>query len=275
MIKIRTETIKLGRIVINYWDKIEFGTFMAETLSGRNAHKSKSYFYHFRNSQRIGKIIYGEIFKARLLGKHEELIPEKLEYRPIQLNELFEFSRFCIFQDHTIAITSKNKFNSEEFIEIFKKLFNLNSPKLAQIEINYRRDDYDIFKMINSFDKMIEVDIKKLRKSNPDPKPSYEAIEAFLMNEQTDEYSANFISQEESQKGLNRNYNSHIMSAISLTDGGYGASIIIGLKNGERIIINTIDKIIQGVVSRVSEDDPSGFVVTITNKFSKYIKDKD
>jgi hypothetical protein len=136
---------------------------MLETLSGRNAHKSKSYLYHFRNSQLIGNNIYGEIFKAKLLGRHEELIPESLEYRPIQLNELYEFSRFCIFQDHTIAITSKTKFNLEEFIDIFKKLFNLNSPKLAQIDINYRRDDYDIFKMIDSFDKMIVVDIKKIK----------------------------------------------------------------------------------------------------------------
>lgn len=154
----------------------------------------------------VGDKIYGEIFKAKLQGRHDELIPEKLEYRPIQLNELFEFSRFCIFSDHTIAMTSKAKFNSEEFIDIFKKLSNLNSPKLAQLEINYRRDDYDIFKMIDSFDKMIKVEIKNLKKSNPDPRPSYEPIESFLIEEQTDEYSAHFISNENSERGLNRNY---------------------------------------------------------------------
>eukprot|EP00825_Cyclidium_porcatum_P042241 TRINITY_DN5745_c0_g1_i1.p1 TRINITY_DN5745_c0_g1~~TRINITY_DN5745_c0_g1_i1.p1 ORF type:complete len:104 (-),score=16.18 TRINITY_DN5745_c0_g1_i1:134-445(-) len=76
-----------------------------------------------------------EIYKAKLQGVHNELIPEKLEYRPIQLSELFESSRFCIFSDHTIAMTSKAKFNSEEFIDIFEKLSNLNSPKLAQFTI--------------------------------------------------------------------------------------------------------------------------------------------
>jgi hypothetical protein len=65
------------------------------------------------------------------------------------------------------------------------------------------------------------------------------------------------------------------MSSISLTDGGYGESIIIGLKNGERIVINTIDKIIQGVIGKVAEDDSSGFVVSISNKFAKYINNKD
>jgi hypothetical protein len=203
---IRTETIKLGRIVINYWDKIDFKKLMARTLSGRRSHISRSYLYHFTNSQIIGEIIYGEIFKAKLQGRHDELIPEKLEYRPIQLNELYEFSRFCIFPDHTIAMSSKSKFNSEEFIDIFKKLFSINCQELAQIDINYRRDDYDIFKMIDSFDKMIEVEIKNLRKSNPDPKPSFEAIENFLRNEQTDEYSAHFISGPESVKGLEDSY---------------------------------------------------------------------
>lgn len=261
--------------MINYWDKIDFNAFIAETLSGRKAYTSRSYFYHFANFRLIGNKIYGEIYKAKLQGVHNELIPEKLEYRPIQLSELFESSRFCIFSDHTIAMTSKAKFNSEEFIDIFEKLSNLNSPKLAQFTINYRRDDYDIFKMIDSFDKMIEVEIKNLKKSNPDPRPSYEPIETFLKKEQTDEYSAHFISNGDSERGLNRNYNSHIMSAISLTDGGYGESIIIGFKNGEKIIINTIDKIIQGSINKVAEDDTSGFVVSVINKFSKYIDHKE
>lgn len=248
---------------------------MAKTLLGRRSHTSRSYLYHFGNSQLVGESIYGEIFKAKLRGRHDELIPEELEYRQIQLNELYEFSRFCIFPDHTIAMSSKSKFSSEEFMQIFKKLFSANCPELVQVDINYRRDDYDIFKVIASFDKMTEVEIKNLKKSNPDPKPSFEAIENFLRNEQTDEYSAYFISKPESEKGLNRNYDSHIMSSISLTDGGYGESKIVGIKNGERIVINTADKIIQGVISKIAEEDASGFIASITNKFSKYINNKE
>jgi hypothetical protein len=42
VIYIKTETIKLGRIVINYWNKTDFKELMAETLTGRKAYTSRS-----------------------------------------------------------------------------------------------------------------------------------------------------------------------------------------------------------------------------------------
>lgn len=276
VIYIRTETIRLGRIIINCWYKVEFQDIMAKTLKGKKAYISKAYFYHFNDSQLIGEIIYGEIYEARLRRQHNELIsPENFEYRPIQLNELHEISKFCIFPDHTIAITSRSKFKSDEFLDIFRKLFNLNCPELVQIEINYRKDDYDIFNIIKSFDKMIEVEIKNLRKSNPDPRPSFEPIEAFLREESTDEYSAHFLANQDSPKGLNRSYSSHIMSAISLTDGGYGRSWIKGIKDGSIIIIRSLDKVIEGSIDRLEEKDPSKFINAVINKFNKYINQKE
>lgn len=263
----RKETIRLARASVNFWNKVDFKEIMLKTLIGKKAYISRTYFYHFNDSSLVGDVIYGEIYKARLRGHHNELIsPENFEYRQIQMNELHETSKYCIFPDHTIAISSRSKFKSDEFIDIFKKLFNLNCPEFAQIEINYRKDDYDIFNIINSFDKMIEVDIKKLRKSNPDPKPSFDPIETFLKEERTDEYSADFVANQESPKGLNRDYSSHIMSAISLTDAGYGQSWITGIKNGAKIIIRSIDKIIEGTIDRIEEPDPSRFINAIVEK---------
>lgn len=272
VIAITTELIKMGRIIINYWEKINFEDFIVKTLLGKKTYTSRKYLYHFKNAKLINKGIYGEIYKARLKGLHDQLVSEnELEYRPIQLDELEEYCRFCIFSDHTIAMTSKARFNSDEFIKIFAQLSALNSPKLAQIEIKYRRDDYDVFSIIDSFNKMIAVEIKKLRKSNPSPKPTFEKIEAFLKKEQTDEYSAEFKSDEASDVGLSRRHDSHIMSAISLSDAGYGESRIVGIKDGELIIINTKDKVIQGFIDKANKDDSGRFFDAILSKFGKHI----
>ena len=197
----------------------------------------------------------------------------KLEYHEIRINELYEYNRFLIFPDHTIAMCSKARFNSDEFIKIFKKLFDLNCPNYAvKADINYRRDDYDIFDIINGFDKMVDVIIKRLRKSNPNPRPAFERIEKFLEKEQTDEYSAQFVSDQRSQVGLTRDPDSHIMSAISLSDEGYGESTIKGIKSGELIVINTKDKIIQANVEKVDQNKTQNFADIILRKFEKYIR---
>lgn len=275
----QTETIKLGRIVINYWEKKPFNDLLKSVFSNNRPYTSKSYFYHFHETELIDGCYYGEINKTRLQKFHKELTSkESFQYQDIELDELHEFARFVIFSDHSIAITSKAKFNSDEFIKIFKELFALNCEDFAQFSINYRRNDEDIFSIINGFWKLIEVKIKNLHKSNPSPKPTFEKIETFLKEEKTDEYSATFLSNRNSEAGLTRDYNSHIMSGISLTDAGYGGSIIKGLQKTksvediEIIIINTKDRIIQSRIAKVERESKIEFINLILKKFSEYIE---
>ena len=188
-------------------------------------------------------------------------------------DELIEYSRFCIFPDHTFIVTSRSKFNSDEFIDVFVELFKINTLDFVNLAINYRRDDDDIFNIIYNFKKLIGVEIKNLRKSNPNPKPTFEKIEKFLEEEQTDEFSAEFKSDDISQLGLNRNIDSIIMSAISLTDSGYGNSKIVGIeKNGEIRVIKTKDKIIQKVILKKPREEYLEFIKLIKIKFSQYIR---
>jgi hypothetical protein len=276
---LQTETIKLGRIVINYWGKKPFNDLLKSVFSNNRPYTSKSYFYHFHETELIEGCYYGEINKTRLQKFHTELTSkESFQYKDIELDELHEYARFIIFSDHSIAITSKAEFNSDNFIKIFKELFALNCDGYAQISINYRRNDEDIFSIINGFWKLIEVKIKNLHKSNPSPKPTFEMIETFLKEEKTDEYSATFLSDSNSETGLTRDYNSHIMSGISLTDAGYGESLIKGLQKTksvediEIIIINTKDRIIQSRIAKVERESKIEFINIVLKKFSKYIE---
>ncbi|MCK9442419.1 MAG: hypothetical protein M0Q13_13495 [Methanothrix sp.] len=61
------------------------------------------------------------------------------------------------------------------------------------------------------------------------------------------------------------------MSAISLSDGGYGESRIVGLKDGARMVINTNDKIIQDAIEKAKHEDSEGFISGILRKLGKYI----
>lgn len=272
-----TETVKLARIVINYWEQKSFNEILYSVFSKKRPYTTRSYFYHFKNTELVNGCYYGEINKTRLQKSHKELVSkELLEYQDTEFDELHEYARFVIFSDHSIAITSKAKFNSDEFIKVFKELFALNCEEYAQITINYRRNDIDIFSIINGFWKLIEVKIKKLRKSNPSPKPTFEKIEKFLKEEKTDEYYATFLSDQRSETGLTRDYNSHIMSAISLTDDGYGESTIKGLEKAKGrndsviVVINTKDKIIQSRI--IKTENKVEFINLVLNKFSEFIK---
>lgn len=269
---LQTETVKLGRLVINYWGEKSFNELLDMVFSKKKAYTSRAYFYHFDNTEQVNGCYYGEINKTKLRRPHKELISkESFEYKDTELDELHEFARFVIYSDHSIVITNKAKFNSDEFIEIFKELFSLNCEEFAQVNINYRRNDIDIFSIIASFWKLIEVNIKKLRKSNPSPKPTFEKIEKFLEEEKTDEYSAAFLSDDRSETGLTRDYSSHIMSGISLTDAGYGESTIKGIKGDEIIIINTKDKIIQSIIIKTDRENKVEFINLVLTKFSEFI----
>lgn len=270
---LQTETIKLARIVINYWGKKSFDELLKSVFLNKKAYTSKSYFYHFDHTELINGCYYGEINKTKLRKSHKELTSkESFEYKDTELDELYEYVRFAIFSDHSIAITSKSKFNSDEFIKIFKELFILNCEEFAQIQLNYRISDDDVFLMINGFWKLIEVIIKKLQKSNPSPRPIFEKIEKFMKEEKTDEYSATFSSDKNSETGLTRDYKSHIMSGISLTDAGYGDECVIkGItKDNEMVIFNTKDKIIQSRIIKAGNNVE--FINLVLNKFSDFIK---
>lgn len=118
--------MKLGHIVINYWGEKSFNELLDLVFSKKKAYTSRAYFYHFDNTEPVNGCYYGEINKVRLQKFHKELISkESFEYKDTELDELHEFARFVIFSDHSIVITSKAKFNSDEFIKIFKELFSL------------------------------------------------------------------------------------------------------------------------------------------------------
>ena len=217
-------------------------------------------------------IIYGEINKVKYKTKHHELINEEnLEYKETELTELFEFCRFCIFPNHTMVISSKSKFDSDEFLKVFLKLFQKNcSEMVSRLQLHYIRNEEDIFKIIKTFKKMTYVQIHEIRKSNPDPRPTFEKIEKFLDNESTDVYSAEFKS--ESEKGLNRSYNSHIMSAISLAGAGYGECKFSGVnENGESVSVDTRENIVQARIMRPERDEPSDFIRIVIKRFPIYI----
>jgi len=218
-------------------------------------------------------VIYGEINKVKYKTKHSELInEEELEYKETELTELYEYCKFCIFPDHTMVISSKSKFDSDEFLKIFLNLFRKNCTELiSRLELHYIRDEEDIFKIIKSFKKMTYVQIHEIRKSNPDPKPTFEKIEKFLDEENTDVYSAEFIS--ESDIGLNRSFTSHIMSAISLAGAGYGECKFSGVnEEGESISIDTRENIVQARIGRTDRDEPRDFIKIVIKRFHKYIK---
>lgn len=275
MRSITTESVKLGTVGISYWNDIEFHDFMLDCLMGKRPYESRSYFYHFSNAQIIEKdIIYGEIFKAKLQSTHDQLVSKhEFKYSHKEYDELYSHVRFCIFPDHTIVMTERSKFTSDEFIKVFTELFKKNCPTIARFSIRYKRNDEDIFEIIQGFSKMVRVIIKNLRKSNPHPRPIFEPIEKFMDNENTDEYSAEFISDPTSKTGLIRDYTSHIMSAISLTDAGYGESVIVGIQpNGEYFKIDSKDKIIQARIPRVAEENPTDFINTVFELFKDFIR---
>jgi len=116
------------------------------------------------------------------------------------------------------------------------------------------------------------VKISGLRKSNPSPKPTFKPIESFLEKEQTDEYSAVFKSDDKSKRGLNRDHESQIMSAISLAAAGYGDCTFSGKEKDDSLkTVNIKDNIIQGRVKMADKDNPEEFVNIVYNAFKEYI----
>lgn len=271
--------VNLGRITHKSFGKENPFEVILRGLKGQHPVSTKSFLYHLKNagvfSESSFKVIYGEMYKSKLSSKHQVLNKENLSYNPEIIDELFSVSRFVIFTDLSIVFTSNSKLKDDTFIEIIKILYGLNSEDLfSQIEIHYRKEDFDIFKKIESFSRMVEVELINIRKSNPTPRPTFEKIEAFLSREKTDVLNAKFKS--ETSEGLARDLKSHIMSGISIADSGYGDSIISGQKpNGDFEMIKLKDKVIRKRIQYIPFEEKEKFIQLVVEEFGNYISPED
>ncbi|MDW7732790.1 MAG: hypothetical protein SCH66_10230 [Methanolobus sp.] len=275
----RTIQVSLGRITHKSFGKEDpFGVIL-RGLKGKNIVSTKSFLYHLKNvfaySKSDFEVIYGELYKSKLSSKHQVLDKTNLTYGPEIIDEFFSVSQFVIFRDLSIVFTSSSKLRDDNFIEMIEILYSLNSEELfSQIEVHYRKEDFDIFKKIESFSRMIEVELINIRKSNPTPRPTFEKIEAFLSRERTDVLNAKFKS--ETSDGLARDLESHIMSGISISDSGYGDSIITGQKqNGDFETIRLKDKVIRKRIQYLPLEEKEQFINLIIEMFGKYVSSED
>ena len=204
-----------------------------------------------------------------------KLNKKDLTYDSKIIDEFFSMSRFVVFNDLSIVFTRNHLFIDDEFIKIFKKVYGLNADEFAsQIDIHYRKEDFDIFDKINSFSRLVEVELMNIRKSNPIPKPTFDKIEALLEKERTDVLNAKFTS--EKTEGLARDLESHIMSAISIADSGYGDSIILGQKqNGMFEKIKLRDYIIRKRIEYIPPEEDKKFIHLIIEVFGQYVSSED
>ena len=271
--------VNLGRITHKSFGKENPFEVILRGLKGQHPVSTKSFLYHLKNagvfSESSFKVIYGEMYKSKLSSKHQVLNKKNLSYDPEIIDELFSVSRFIIFTDLSIVFTSNSKLKDDTFIEIIKILYGINSEDLfSQIEIHYRKEDFDIFKKIESFSRMVEVELINIRKSNPIPRPTFKKIEAFLSREKTDVLNAKFKS--ETSEGLARDLESHIMSGISIADSGYGDSIISGQKpNGDFEIIKLKDKVIRKRIQYIPFEEKEKFIQLVVEEFGNYISQED
>ncbi|MCM1987493.1 hypothetical protein [Methanococcoides seepicolus] len=276
----KTIQVNLGKITHKFFGKDKPLDIIYSGLKGNVAVSSPSFLYHFNNVELL-KIpdtdaIYGELYKSKLSSKHDVLVDkDTLTYDPEIIDELFTISKFVIYSDLSIVFTSNFKLNDDAFIKYFKILYHRNAPELfSNIEIHYQKDDFDIFEKINSFSRLVEVELINIRKSNPCPKPTFEKIEALLDKEKTDVLYAKFKSEKDA--GLARDLESHIMSGISIADSGYGDSVILGQNtdgNFEKIKLK--DRAIRKRVDEKATTEKARFAIFVHKLFGKYIFSED
>lgn len=274
----RTIQANLGRITHISFGQENAINVIFRGLKGNMSFSTKSFLYHFNNVDIFNiseKIIYGEIYKSKLSSEHKVLDKSNLTYNSEIIDEFFSMSRFVIFNDLSIVFTSNYHLKDDDFINVFKNLYSRNADEYAsKIEIHYRKKDFDIFEKINSFSRLVEVELINIRKSNPTPKPTYEKIEALLNREKTDVLNAKLKS--ENQDGLARDLNSLIMSAISIADSGYGDSIIVGQNfNNDIEKIKLKDFVIRKRIENIPIEENQKFINLIVTRFRKYISPED
>ena len=274
----KTIQVNLGRITHSSFGKSNPFDVIFSGLKGKMPLYTNSFLYHLNNIKiykSSDKVIYGELYKSKLLSEHQVLDKTDLTYNPEVIDELFNISRFVIFADLSIVFTSSHMLKDDSFIDIFEKLYHINSEELfSHIKIYYRKADFEIFEKIRSFSRLDTVELINIRKSNPTPRPTFEKIEAFLEREKTDVLTAKFKSEKE--EGLARDVDSHIMSGISIADSAYGDCIIEGQKpNGDFERIKLKDKVIRKRIEKIPLEDKERFVNLISEKFGKYTSSED
>jgi hypothetical protein len=276
---VSTEQANIARIThTSFGDQNPFDIIF-RGLVGDGTVTTRSFLYHLKNVEifeldiynRHERVIYGELFKAKLSSSHDVLDINTLNYNHAVIDEKFSSSRFTIFRDLSIVYTSNARLDSDLFKSIFKQLYRENAEELfSQIEIHYRKEDFDIFEKIRLFASLIQVELINIRKSNPSPKPTFAKIEAFLEREKTDVYSGKFVS--EKPEGLARDLDSHIMSGISIADSAYGDSIILGQNpDGGVEKIRLSDNRISKRIQKVPYENKIEFVRLISSKFYRYL----
>ena len=274
----RTIQVNLGRITHGSFGTSTPFDLIFSGLNGKIALYTNSFLYHIDNINMYHtsyKMIYGELYKSKLLAEHQVLDKRDLTYDSEIIDELYTISRFVIFADLSIVFTSSHMLKDDSFIDIFEKLYHKNAEEaFSTIKIHYRKKEFEIFDIIKSFSRLDTVKLINIRKSNPTPRPTFEKIEAFLEREKTDVLNAKFKSEKE--EGLARDLDSHIMSGISIADSAYGDCIIEGQKpNGDFEIINLKDKVIRKRIEKIPIEDKERFVNLISEKFGKYISSED
>lgn len=276
---VSTEQANIARITHTSFGDTNPFDIIFHGLKEENTVATRAFLYHFKNvdvfelDYKNGheRIIYGELFKAKLSSSHDVLNKKTLDYKPEVIDEKFSSSRFTIFRDLSIVFTSNARLDSDLFKSIFRQLYQINTEELfSQIEIHYRKEDFDIFEKIKLFARLIKVELINIRKSNPSPRPTFKKIEAFLEREKTDVFSGKFES--ESKEGLARDIESHIMSGISIADSAYGDSIIMGQNpNGGIEKIRLSDNRINKRIQKIPYDKKIVFIGLILEKFYEYL----
>lgn len=157
---VSTEQANLARIThTSFGDKNPF-KIIFESLKGTKPVTTKAFLYHLKNvdvfeldyNNKMERIIYGELFKAKLSSSHDVLNKVTLDYKSEVIDEKFSSSRFTIFRDLSIVFTSNARLDSDTFRMIFKQLYQKNADELfSQIDIHYRKEDFDIFEKIKLF----------------------------------------------------------------------------------------------------------------------------
>lgn len=127
---VSTEQANIARIThTSFGDKNPFDIIF-HSLKGEKTIATRAFLYHFKNvdvfeldyKNRHERIIYGELFKAKLSSSHEVLNKKTLDYKSEVIDEKFSSSRFTIFRDLSIVFTSNIRLDSDLFKSIFRQL---------------------------------------------------------------------------------------------------------------------------------------------------------
>lgn len=236
-------TIAFARISISPWAekknlKENLSILVKKHLKYKEEKKGAKFFWVITESnQEIiedEEIIYGELNKIREEKIDEVFDEEKWEMKPIApiTGAGEEKSRFLFFSKENILVFEEkwNIISIPRFIKVFKGMYQkvLEEWQFGVIIVPII-EKREIYKIIESWNNVIEVKFFNLWLPNPETFPAYKKAEEILRDSGADESSHSF----KSQKKLNIGEKSIIDSMIALSDAGYGDYEIKGIdKNG-------------------------------------------